>query len=82
MSIDIAPETERVVQEELRSGHFRSLDDLILFGVQAWREKNDAIPESPLKPKQNIVDFFRESPLVGLELDFDRDRDSGRDIAL
>ncbi len=39
MSIDIAPETELVVREELRSVHFRSIDDLILSGVQAWRER-------------------------------------------
>ncbi len=40
MSIDIAPETERVVREELRRGHFQSVDELILSGVQAWRERN------------------------------------------
>ena len=40
MSIDITPETERVVREELRRGHFHSVDELILSGVQAWRERN------------------------------------------
>jgi len=40
MSIKINPETERVILEELGQGHFRSVDDLILFGVQAWREHN------------------------------------------
>jgi len=30
----------------------------------------------------SLVQFFRESPLVGLELDFERDRDTGRDIEL
>ena len=39
MTIDIAPETERIVREELRRGHFRSVDDLILSGVEAWRER-------------------------------------------
>jgi len=39
MNIDIVPETERVVREELRSGHFHSVDDLILSSVQAWRER-------------------------------------------
>jgi antitoxin Phd len=33
------------------------------------------------QPK-SIVQFFRESPLVGVELDLDRDQDSGRDIEL
>ena len=40
MNIEINPETERVVREELRQGHFQSVDDLILSGVQAWREHN------------------------------------------
>lgn len=31
---------------------------------------------------KSLVQFFRESPLVGLELDFERDRDTGRDIDL
>jgi hypothetical protein len=32
-------------------------------------------PKSPLQ-------FFRESPLVDLELNFERERDEGRDIEL
>ncbi len=33
------------------------------------------------QPK-SIVKFFRESPLVGVELDLERDKDYGRDIEL
>ena len=73
MHIDSAPETERLVREEMSSGHFRSVDGLIEAGVEALREKN--------APK-SLVRFFRESPLVGLELHFERDHDTGRDIAL
>lgn len=40
MNIDIAPETERLVREELSSGHFKSVDELILSSVQAWRERH------------------------------------------
>lgn len=73
MQIDIAPETERLVREEISNGHFRSVDELIKAGVEALREKS--------APK-SLVQFFRESPLVGLELHFERDKDAGRDIAL
>jgi prevent-host-death family protein len=31
---------------------------------------------------KSLVRFFRESPLVGLELDFERDQDTGRDVEL
>ena len=33
------------------------------------------------QPK-SIVQFFRESPLVGIEFDLERDKDTGRDIDL
>ncbi len=82
MNIDITPETARVVREELQSGHFRSLDDLILSGVRAWHEKNQTATTEPGASGKTLVDFFRESPLVGLELEFSRSRDTGQDIAL
>jgi len=33
------------------------------------------------QPK-NLVEFFRQSPFVGVDLDWERDRDPGRDIEL
>ncbi|MBZ5520633.1 MAG: type II toxin-antitoxin system prevent-host-death family antitoxin [Acidobacteriia bacterium] len=33
------------------------------------------------QPK-SLVQFFRDSPLVGVELDLDRDKDTGRDVEL
>jgi prevent-host-death family protein len=33
------------------------------------------------QPK-SLVQFFRESPLVGVKLDLERDKDTGRDVAL
>lgn len=44
-------------------------------------EQFDQLINRPRQPK-SLVQFFRESPLVGLELDFERDRDMGRDIDL
>jgi len=81
MQIDIAPETERLVREEIRSGHFQSADEVIRAGVEALREKN-VRPSAPPAGSKSLVQFFRESPLVGLELDFERDQDPGRDITL
>src|SRR5260221_9824286 len=44
-------------------------------------EQYDRLLIKSRQPK-SIVQFFRESPLVGVDLDLERDRDSGRDIAL
>jgi hypothetical protein len=32
------------------------------------------------KQPQSIVEFFRQSPLMGLDIDLERDRDPGREI--
>ena len=38
MAINLKPETERLVQEELQNGRFRSVDEMIVAGVRARRE--------------------------------------------
>jgi hypothetical protein len=37
MAINVKPETEQLAQEEIRNGHFRSVDEIIVEGV---REKH------------------------------------------
>jgi hypothetical protein len=81
MTIHIRPETEQLVREELRSGHFQTVDDLIVAGVRAWREQHLEAPIAPPSP-QPLSAFFRHSPLVGLELTLESDRDPGRDLSL
>ena len=39
MMIQLNPETEKLVQEELQSGHFHSIDEIIVQGIRAWRER-------------------------------------------
>ena len=50
-------------------------DGVIMLPVEQFED----LTASSRRPK-SLVQFFRESPLVGLELNFDRDRDTGRDI--
>jgi antitoxin Phd len=44
-------------------------------------EQFDQLVNRSRQPK-SLVQFFRESPLVGLDLDLERDKDTGRDIEL
>ena len=44
-------------------------------------EQYDRLVIKSRRPK-SIVQFFRESPLVGVDLDLERDKDTGRDIEL
>ncbi len=49
--------------------------------VMIAQEQYDRLVGKSHQPK-SLVQFFRESPLVGLELHFERDKDPGRDIDL
>jgi len=44
-------------------------------------EENEKLVERSRQPK-SVLQFFRESPLVGLELEFEREKDSEREIEL
>ena len=44
-------------------------------------EQHDRLMVKSRQP-ESIVQFFRDSPLVGVELDWERDKDPGRDIKL
>lgn len=49
--------------------------------VMISHERYDQLVSKPRQPK-SLVQFFRESPLVGVKLNFERARDEGREIEL
>ena len=49
--------------------------------VMVAEEQYNRLLGKSRQPK-NIVDFFQQSPLVGLDLDLKRDRGPGRDVDL
>lgn len=49
--------------------------------VMVAEEQYDQLVGKSHQPK-SLVQFFRQSPLMGVELDLERDRDAGRDIDL
>ncbi len=50
----------------------RGVEAVVVLSVEEYRKLK--------KRKTNLVDFFRSSPLVGVELDLERDRDTGREL--
>ena len=73
ITIEVNPETERLLREEIARGRFESVDDLIVSGVYALREREPATP--PKTPKKNLAQFLLESPLAGSNLKIERQRD-------
>ena len=74
MTIQLRPEQERIIQEEIQSGHFRNPDEVLDYALAALREK--------VRHPKSLVQFFRESPFVGMEMKFERSQDTGRKIEL
>ena len=79
MTIELEPEQERIIQEEIQMGHFHSADEVLDHALAALREK---MPRPSRKPRKNFAQFLMESPLAGSGLDLERDKDPGRDIEL
>jgi len=69
------------MQEEILSGHFQSMDELLTEALQALREKN-APPAPPPRARQNLAQFLMDSPFAGSDLNLERQQDYGRSIEL
>lgn len=52
----------------------RGVEAVVVLSVEDYRKLKDR--------QTGLVDFFRASPLVGVELDLERDHDTGREVDL
>jgi len=76
ITIDIKPEVEAELAAQAAA---RGMD----VGTYAASLLEQATqPADSPKPRKSLTDFLRDSPLVGLELNFERDKDTGQDIEL
>ena len=82
MSIKLKPEQERIIQEEIRRGHFRNAEEVLDHALAALCEKSSSQKSDGKKRRKNFAQFLMESPLAGSGLDLERSRDGGRDIEL
>lgn len=84
MTVQLKPETERLVQEEIKNGRARSVDELIVQGVRALHEKSRAERRmsATRKQRKNLADVLSEAPFAGSELDLTRQRDYPRPLDL
>ncbi len=77
--MQVKPETERLVEEEIKRGHFHSVDELIVQGVYALREKHQGEQSGKASAtgprpegKKSLAQLFAESPFRGLSINFER----------
>ncbi|MGC2110425.1 MAG: hypothetical protein WA655_12965 [Candidatus Korobacteraceae bacterium] len=76
ITIEIKPEVEAELAAQAAA---RGMD---VSAYAAALLEEAARPTEKATPKKSLVDFLRESPLVGVELNLERDKDTGRDIEL
>ena len=82
MKIEIRkPELEQLLQEEILSGHFKSMDDLLTEAIHALREKHVPAPATS-HLRKNLAQFLLDSPFAGSDLDLERRQDYGRPVDL
>ena len=81
VTVELKPETERLVREEIRRGHFRSLDEIIVQGVTAWHEKHKVAP-AELRLRKPLYDLLTQAPFAGSELAIDRQKEYPRPVDL
>jgi len=80
--VELNPEIERWVREEIQCGHFHSVEEAIEHAISALRDKSQADQAPVRKPKKNFAQFLMDSPLPGSGLKLDRQKDHPRLIEL
>jgi Arc/MetJ-type ribon-helix-helix transcriptional regulator len=84
VTVELKPETEQLVQEEIRRGHFHSIDEVIVQGVYALREKSNFAlgTETTPRPRKKLYDLLTQPPFAGSELNLERQKDYPRPVDL
>ena len=83
MTIHLSPEQESVVGQAIQAGLIDSPYDVVEAGVEAIRQRLEAGRKASTEPlASNLVELFANSPFAGLDMDFERDRDPGREVDL
>jgi Arc/MetJ-type ribon-helix-helix transcriptional regulator len=83
MTIELKPEQERIIREEIQSGHFRSPDEVLDYAFAALRERSN-LPQAmaPTRPRKKLYDLLTQPPFAGSELNLERQKDYPRPVDL
>lgn len=81
MTIVLNDEQTRLLSEVVEAGAARSPEEAVDQAVRALHSA--ATSKKPVYQQvDNLADLFARSPFHGLNMDFERDKDTGRDISL
>lgn len=81
MTITLNEEQARLLSEVVRAGAARSTEEAVDQAVRALHSQ--ATGKRPVHQQvDNLADLFARSPFRGLNMEFERDLDTGRDVRL
>jgi plasmid stability protein len=90
ITVDVTPEVQAALARQA-AAHGRAveehaaslLEDALVLSLTRPQQDQTARPKRQRPPgRKSLAQLFAESPFKGLDLDFERDRDLGRDIRL
>jgi hypothetical protein len=81
MTITLSDEQTRLLSEVVKAGAAGSTEEAVDQAVRSLHAS--AIGKRRVHEQvDNLADLFAQSPFHGLDMDFERDQDTGRDFAL
>ena len=84
MTIEIhSPEVEAIIHRRMMAGGFKDAEDVIIQALKS-SSSPETPPASPRRPagRKSLAQLFADSPFEGLDIDFEREPDYGRDVEL
>ena len=67
------PELEALIQEQLQSGAFHDVEELLIKALHALTEASATATSS--QPRKRLIDVLRSAPFAGSELKIERQKD-------
>ena len=82
MTVELLPETERLLREEIQFGNFKSLDEVIVQAIYALREKVNPTAPHLASSRKSLYSLLSQPPFAGSNLDLERQQDFPKPIDL
>ena len=77
------PEAEAIILKRMSAGGFKDVEEVILQALK-FSLPPEAVAVATHRPvgRRSLAQLFADSPFKGLDIDFEREPDFGRDVTL
>ena len=82
MTITLNDEQTYLLSEVVKAGAAKSTEDAVDKALKAFYSSATSTSVPVHQQVDNLADLFARSPFRGLDMEFERDQDPGRDIVL